>query len=496
MRIAIASYGQETSSFSPIYTTLETFELYGLYEGDEILQRCREVGAIGGFINALEQASLDWTPLPLIHGRAGANGPLTAATLDYFAAKIRTTLEAVQPIDAMYFALHGAAAAENEPDTEAHMLEVVRSIIGDAMPLVISLDHHANLTQRMVDAVDGLVGHRTQPHDQFETGALAGQMLLRLLRGEIKPVMAWRKIPLITHQEQFMTSHGPMKAWFDVGREMETRPGVVSTSNFPMQPWLDVPEGGWAVAVVTDGDQLLAERLADELAESAWALRQDFCRLDSIAPEAAVRHAVEADEGLIVLTDTGDSVFGGATGDSTVILAEMLRQQIEAPALVPMVDPAVVETAFEAGVGATITTSIGGKLDLIFGQPLEITGKVVAIGGGRFDINMLGFESFDLGRAVLLEVGAVKVVVTQKRGIGGNHPAVYEHFGLSIADAKMVVLKTASNWQYYQPWISEVVRVDTPGATMSHLEQFDWVHLPRPIYPLDKIEQWKLDSSG
>ena len=163
MRIAIASYGQETSSFSPIYTTLETFELYGLYEGDEILQRCREVGAIGGFINALEQASLDWTPLPLIHGRAGANGPLTAATLDYFVAKIRTTLEAVQPIDAMYFALHGAAAAENEPDTEAHMLEVGRSIIGDAGCLISKITYIKQTNSKNFVILDSAMNDMIRP---------------------------------------------------------------------------------------------------------------------------------------------------------------------------------------------------------------------------------------------------------------------------------------------------------------------------------------------
>jgi microcystin degradation protein MlrC len=280
-----------------------------------------------------------------------------------------------------------------------------------------------------------------------------------------------------------------MKAWFDLAREMETRPGVLSTSNFPMQPWLDVPEGGWATAVVTNGDQALAEELADELADRAWALREEFCRLDSISPQEAVRRAQEAEKGLVILSDTGDSVFGGATGDSTTILAELVRQEVSSLALVPMVDPETVEAAIAAGVGGTLTVMVGGKLDPNFGTPLELTAEVVAIGGGRFDVNMLGFESFDLGQAVLLAVGAIRILVTEKRGIGGNHPSVYEHFDIDLADAKMVVLKTASNWQFYQQWISEVIRVDTPGGTTSHLEELPWQHLPRPIYPLDEMAE-------
>lgn len=488
MRIAIASYGQETSSFSPVPTTLETYELYGLFEGEQILEKCREVGAIGGFMQTVD-AELEWTPVPIIHGWAGASGPLTAETLHHFAKKIADGLKAAGPLDAMYFALHGAAVADGVHDTEAYLLYIVRQVIGEEVPLVISLDHHANLTQAMVAQVDALVGHRTQPHDQYETGALAAKLLSDILRDKTEPVMAWRKIPLITHQEQFLTAHGPMKEWFDLGREMESRPGVLSTSNFPMQPWLDVPEGGWATAVVTNGDQALADELADELADRAWALREEFCRLDSISPQEAVRRAQEAEKGLVILSDTGDSVFGGATGDSTTILAELVRQQVSSLALVPMVDPEAVEAAIAAGVGGTLTVMVGGKLDPNFGTPLELTAEVVAIGGGRFDVNMLGFESFDLGQAVLLAVGAIRILVTEKRGIGGNHPSVYEHFDIDLADAKMVVLKTASNWQFYQQWISAVIRVDTPGATTSHLEELPWQHLPRPIYPLDEMAE-------
>jgi microcystin degradation protein MlrC len=484
MRIVIASYGQETSSFSPVPTTLDTFELYGLFEGEQILEKCQDVGSIGGFLQTMN-AKVDWTPLPIVHGWAGASGPLTREALAYFEEKLVAGLQQLQPFDAVYFALHGAAVADGVHDTEAYLLEVVRGVIGDDMPVVISLDHHANLTQAMVDRADALVAHRTQPHDQFETGQLAAQLLLSIMRDGAKPATAWQKIPLITHQEQFLTSAGPMKEWFDLAREMESRPGVMSASTLPMQPWLDVPEGGWAVAVVTDGDEALAQALTQELAEKAWALRESFCRLDSISPEAAIRRAVEADRGLVVLTDTGDSIWGGATGDSTTLLAEMIRQQIPQMALVTLVDPEAAQAAIATGVGGTLTTVIGGKLDPNFGIPTEVTATVAAMGGGRQDVTLLGFESYDMGQAALLEIGNIRLVVSEKRGIGGNHPSVYEHFGIDVADARMVVVKTASNWQFYNPWIDQVIRVDTPGATTSHLEDLTWQHLPRPIYPLD-----------
>ena len=414
MRIAIASYGQETSSFSPALATLDTFRQYGLYEGEDVLAHCRGVASVGGFLETVD-AALEWEPVPI----------------------------------------------------------------------VISLDHHANLTTRMVENCDALVAHRTQPHDQRDTGRLAGRILVDIAQGKIRPCPAFRKIPLVTHQEQFLTSKGPMKEWFDLARQIETRDGVVSASTFPMQPWLDVPEGGWAVAVVTDDDADLARRCVDELARKAWSLRDAFLVQESIPPADAVSRAEAAPAGLVILSDTGDSVFGGATGDSTCLLAEMLRQNIKSPTLVPIVDAAAVATAVDAGVGATVELSLGGKLDTNFYEPVDVTATVKAIGGGRIDVEVTSHGSFDAGRAVLLQAGPIRIVVSEQRGVGGNHPVVYQHFGLDIADFKIAVLKTASNFQYYADWTSEVIRADTPGATMSNIAAFDWKHLPRPIYPLD-----------
>ena len=497
MRIAIAKFGQETSSFSPVPTTLDTFEIYGVYHGQQLLDKSRQAGSLGGFLEAAGEQAIPWTPLPLVDGWAGASGIITVATLSYFEERILAGLRKVGPLDAFYFDLHGAGQAEHQPDSEGFLLARCRELLGPDVPIVIALDHHANLTQQMVNCCDALVAHRTQPHRPFETGRLAAQLLFAILRGELKPTIGWCKIPLITHQEQFLTTvPGPMKEWFELAREMENQSGVASVSTFPMQPWLDVPEGGWSTAVVTNDDPQLANELARELAAAAWARRDRFCERDSISIEEAVTRAEQAERGLVVLSDTGDSVFGGASGDSTCLLGEMLRQQIRKSALVPMVDSEVVEQAITAGQGAQITVQLGGKLAAAFSQPLEVTARVAAIGGGRIEQTVVGMNSFDMGRAVVLEIGPLRVVVSETRGVGGNHPAVYRHFGIEPADAQMIVLKTASNWQYYSEMTSEVIRVNTPGPTMSDLGQFDWQHLPRPIYPLDELSHWETEVDG
>ncbi|MGB5051648.1 MAG: MlrC C-terminal domain-containing protein, partial [Caldilineaceae bacterium] len=306
----------------------------------------------------------------------------------------------------------------------------------------------------------------------------------------IKPTVAWRKIPMLAHQEQFLTSRGPMKEWFDQARAWEAQPGVVSVSPFPMQPWLDVPEGGWSTVVITDNDPALAEKLADEHARMVWEMRDRFWVYESVSVEEAVQQAVAAEKGLVILSDTGDSVFGGAPGDSTHILRELLRQGVSQSALLPIVDAAAVQVALRAGVGSTLQVELGGKLATAFHQPVAVTATVAGIGGGRIQAEVVGLESFNMGRAVLLEVGALKIVVSEYEGIGGNHPIVYRHFGIEPATAKMVVLKTASNFQYYENMASAIIRVNTPGPTMSHLEEFDWQQIPRPIYPLEQATEF------
>ena len=292
MRIAIAHVGQETCSFTPTRTTMDTFRQYGLYEGAEMLTKLAEVGTIGGFLAAAREEGLHFTPLPLIHAWAGANGPLTPETLAYLQERLLTLLQAALPIDGFFFSQHGAAAAENEPDVEGYLLAAARRVLGPDIPIVGPLDHHGNVTQRMIDLQDGLVAHRTQPHLPFETGKRAAHLLFAILRGDIQPTVAWRKIPMIAHQEQFLTSRGPMQEWFDQARTYEERPGVASVSPFPMQPWLDVPEGGWSTVVITNNDQALAEQIAEEHARMAWAMRARFWEVESIPVEQAVRHAL------------------------------------------------------------------------------------------------------------------------------------------------------------------------------------------------------------
>lgn len=496
MRIALVHVGQETNDFNPLPTTLRDYASFGIFEGDEILKQVGALGQIGGHMQAVADSGLDVQTLPVIRAWSSAGGRIDRESYDYFDRKIREGLKALGPIDGLALQVHGACSAEGIDDVEGAQLQACREVLGDRIPIVTGLDHHANVTQKMVDLSTAIVGHRTQPHDPFDTGVVGTKLLLRIVRGEVRPVMAWRKIPLLSHQEQFLTSQGPMKIWFDRARAMEQAdPRVLQASNYPMQPWLDVAEGGWATVVVTDNDRALANRLADELADLAWSMRADFQKKEAVSIDEAVRMADRAERGVVVLSDTGDTVFGGAAGDSNLILESILRQGIRSRAILPLIEPQTVARLVEAGEGATVTLPVGGHAGTGFFKPLTVTGTVRRIGSGMVRLENHYQNEIDMGRTVVFDVGPATVLVSELRGVAGNLPEVYRAFGVEPRDYKMAVLKTASNFQYFKPISSQVIRVDTTGPGQSDVFGLPWKRIPRPVYPLDPIDDWRVATA-
>ncbi|MEX2423510.1 MAG: MlrC C-terminal domain-containing protein, partial [Acidimicrobiia bacterium] len=278
-----------------------------------------------------------------------------------------------------------------------------------------------------------------------------------------------------------------MKVWFDLAREMESRPGVISVSTYPMQPWLDVEEGGWASLVYTDNDPQLADELAKELTRCVWDLRHDLMKFDSIPVAEAVSRADAASRGIVVLSDTGDSVAGGSAGDSVIILAEMIRQQVEGVCLVPLVDEPAALAAAEAGEGARLELRLGRAADRRWGDPISADVEVLRVTDGAM-ATVPGLESHSQGTSALVRIGNVLVGLSQHRNRGAMHPEFWDHFGVDATDreaVRTVVVKTASNFQYFADLTEELIRVDTPGHTQSRVTDFDWKRLPRPIFPLD-----------
>jgi len=500
VRIAFGELSQESDTFSPARQPLAGFEINGILEGDELLamptERVPGHGALGGFLSIAQRYGEACALVPLMKANGGAGPTISAechAELEgKFMAHVRAAADAA-PLDALFLSLHGAAAAEHEDDVEGALLEKVRGVVGDEIPIVVALDHHANITARMALHADALVGHETQPHHQFDTGSKAAALLFHALMQGARPTTVFRKLPMVTQQDQYLTASEPMGEWFRMARALERQPGVLDVSPYPMQPWLDVKEAGWAVVVTTDGDAARAESLAEEMCRWAWERREAFMVNERIPPPEAVAQALGAQSPLILLSDTGDSVYGGAPGDSTVILNELLRQGAAAAEsdsdtgciLLPVVDPEVVAEATSGGVGAVLSVRLGARVDSVFSEPAELTAQVGALWGGT-PSDKASIRHAVLPECALLVAGRLRIAVMAEPAGGVNHPHLYQSLGLAVEDARAVVMKTASNFQYFAEWEPEMVRVDTAGMTQSDLTNFEWHSAPRPIFPLDE----------
>jgi microcystin degradation protein MlrC len=486
MRVAIAQFSQETDTFNPVPSEVSCFQAFRLQFGRDVLETTGGNDAVDGALQFFkEKAEVDL--VPVLSAKAVPGGKLKEEALCYFSERIVEGLRSQLPVDAVLLSLHGATVSEQTDDVCGRILEDVRSLVGPGVPVVVPLDHHANITRRIVEHATLAVGHETQPHDQAATGRKAAKLLLGLLQHNPRITGAWAKIPMTAPQEQFATSCGPMKRWFDEARTQEHRSGVLSVSPFPVQPWIDVDEVGWSVVVYTDGDAELAASITRTLAQQAWDAREEFWVSHRVPPAEAVRRAVTAKEGLVVLSDTGDAVYGGSPGDSTCLLGEMVRQHIPCQAFVPLVDSRAVERAFEIGLGHA-SMVVGGRHDP-FSRPIGLSGRISALSRGLKLVLPAG--AVEVGPCALLEVENVKVVLMAESGHAINHPILYSHLGLRIENARIVVLKTGGNFQYFDPWRKELIRADTPGTTQSDLTTLPWQKLPRPIYPLDRIAEWR-----
>jgi len=508
VRIAVAVMSHEGCTFNPTPTGLDGFAARCLIYGDDLLNDPPPAaGFLKGFVEGIADKSPEVELLPSIAARTTAGGRLTREALDHVRDHVVEGLQAAGDLDGMAFLLHGASAAEGIDDPEGYLLEAAREVVGPDLPIGVPLDHHGNITAKMVELATFIIGDRFQPHDKYGTGQLLADMLVKVVAGEIDPVMVYRKLPLISHQEQYLTIRPPMKTWFDLARAHEDADSpVLSASTFPMQPWLDVEEAGYSVVVVADrgrdGALEGANAAADELADLAWSLRQEFQVKDSVSPTEAVIEAARLD-GLVVMSDTGDSVGGGAGGDSNVLLSEFLSHGGPRP-LIPLVHPPIGDMVNDLEVGQTITLAVGGAVTGWW-DPIEVTGTVFAVDADYTapqpepvrhltSDNPLPFHrSLVCGATVALAVDNVMLVISEKPGPAGRDRSHYTGLGIDVDAYDVAVLKTASNFQHWaEDLTTNVVRANTTGPTQSDVADLPWTRIPRPMYPLDEtLSDWR-----
>jgi microcystin degradation protein MlrC len=271
-------------------------------------------------------------------------------------------------------------------------------------------------------------------------------------------------------------------------KRLEARPGVLAVSIFPVQPWLDIPDTGFSVMAVADGRRRAAEiePMVRQLAWQAWESRRRFA-VDLLPVDEAIRRALAAEGGPFVLSESADSTGSGSPGDSAHVLERLLALGVRERCLVTVVDAPAVAQAIGAGVGQTVTTTVGGTLDPRYNRPVPVTGRVRVLTDGRFvssDKKSAGVE-FQMGRGAVIEAGRIAVLVTERPAFTFD-PALYRSVGLEPRDAKVVVVKSPLQFRDgYGAMAKACWVVDTPGPSTARLERLAWHNRSRPLFPFD-----------
>lgn len=289
MRIAIGSLMQETNTFVQSRTTVDTFKQHYLRRDAELLDGFGDARVeIPGFLSVLAEAGA--TPVPLLAAQAGSGGPVMRETFHVLVTEMVHRLAARLPVDGVLLALHGAMVIEDEPDAESEIIERVRNVLPPGTPIGVSLDLHGHITPRMLQPDVFFVGYREYPHiDMFETGQRTARLLLDVLAGRCRPVMALAKRPMLASPTTARTTEPPLSNIMAEARGLEREGSVLHASLFPVQPAVGVPDLGFAALVCADGDQAAAQQAADHLADMAWAARAEFA-LEFVPLEEAIQH--------------------------------------------------------------------------------------------------------------------------------------------------------------------------------------------------------------
>jgi len=487
MKIAIAQIKQETNTFNPIKTTMNTFLNSGFERGQEILSKFN-TNELRAFITILRKAGAEIAPLMATHAQSG--GVATYGTIEGMAEHLTDSLKEELPIDGILLALHGAMVAERVSDAEGYLLERVRKIVGPEFPIVVTFDLHACITDRKINNSTAIVGYRTAPHiDLYETGERAAKLLSRIMKERIRPQVGFIKLPIILPPENASTEEGPLKQLFDLIHSSDQDENILCSSLFPVQPWLDIQESGSSV-LIYGLDKTAAQRWASRIAEELWNKKDEF-RVVRTPLEKAIDEASSHVSKPVVIADSADSTNSGAPGDSTILLSEMLRQKIQCEALITMVDPHVAKLCAETGVGRQVSLELGGKRD-IFSRPLKVEGKVRTIFDGQYVVSGHGGQSvpWNTGITVVLEIKNIKIVITEFPS-SGSHPAVYRTAGLEPKEAQIVVVKSPRGFRADYSFAAKVIIPETPGLATPDFKQLPYKNLPRPFYPFDGEEKFQ-----
>lgn len=487
-RILVAECKQEVSTFNPASSSYDDFRIVRGREMFDFHRCVRE--EVGGALEVFDSVR-GLNAVPAWGGSSiTSGGVLDGKSFERLSGEFLDELSGVRKVDAAYFSLHGAMQAEGEPDPEGYLLEQARRVLGESVPFVVSLDLHGILTDRMLQHTDAVVVYHTYPHVDFsETGARAAEVVRRIVQDGAKPVTARAAIPALVRGDELITDTGAISECIELAQTIEASWSGLSAGVMWGNPFTDVPELRSNSVVVMDGNEYAARHFAEELAHRFWQ-HHECMQVPLTSLTVSVRRAAANRTGTVVMMDAADATSSGAAGDSNAIIAELSKQEFAGTVLAPIVDPPAVQQAFEAGVGATIETRVGGAIDPDRFDPLPLTARVRMLSDGQFRSESFGWP-WDSGPTAVLQAAGMTLIVGSRPVSLFDRSWFYAH-GQDPSSFDVVVVKSPHCEPHmFAEWCAELINVDAPGATSANLHSLGHKNCQRPIFPLDSIESYQ-----
>ena len=488
-RIAIGGFQHETNTFAPTRADCAAFEAGGgwpgVQYGDAIFDAVSGANIPAeGAIRALRAQG--HALVGTAWAAASPSAHVTREAFECIAGEIVSRLVAAGPLDGVYLDLHGAMVAEHHDDGEGELLARVRAAVGPRVPVVASLDLHANVTREMVRIADALVAYQTYPHvDMADTGARAAMLLAQTLQGGARLAGAFRAFDYLTGIPSQCSFIDPCRTLYADLAALEQKHGAMLsfTPGFPMA---DFDECGMAV-FGHGADARVVEAAVEDLRGRVADAERDFA-LELWTPDDAVARARERGEPgrPVVLADTQDNPGAGGNGDTTGLLAALVRQQARDATLGLLVDGEAAKRAHEAGIGATLPFSLGGRSRILGDAPFAGEFTVERLGDGRFTCAGPMFKGFrmTLGPMALLRSRAapgVRVVLATKKCQAADQE-MFRHVGVEPAKERLLALKSSVHFRAdFQPIAKEVLVVRSPGPALADPADFQWTKLRRGV---------------
>ena len=504
LRIATLGIHHETNTFASNKTTLDKFDrsglqTYGIQRGQRYFDMHeKSETSMAGYIQGSREHKFEL--VPLLFAATDPAGTISTDTFETLGGEALKMLRDQGPFDGVLLNQMGAAVCDDYPDMDGEMSRRVRNVVGPSVPVVMTLDLHANISRQMSDQTDALVAYRTNPHTDAVPRALeACDLVVRMAEGTWRPSKWLESPPMVVGIFQHDTRDLPMKAIIEDLETVLGQSGIVGGSIGQGYQWSDVCENGLTCYVLHENSVEVARKSARWISERAWSNREALYSPRGPSPAEAVDRALTAtlkQNGPIVLLDVGDNIGAGSSGDSTFLLAEALRKNANSW-LQTVRDPKAVSQCVKSGIGSTVSLDVGGKTDSLHGEPVRLTGRITRISDGRFEDSgtvHAGWRFFDAGTTVVLvtEEGPTVVLVTTR--VGNMSREQFYSLGLRPEDFDIVVAKgVVSPRPAYQPIASEMITVNTPGATSADMSLFDYTHVRKSLYPLDLNAKYPIE---